>query len=176
MAVGKGPESGLHLGMTEKHGLALKRESSRRISRGQALGLIAGAAVVAVGVTRGGQLLEGLSNFLNPETSAQKKASKRWEELEREGSREGMVFNLRIGPDGANVRNEPRVVLPKENPDSMNRVLTKLKPGDVVAKAMMWEGKNPEIRGEKDLWYAVKLENGRIGFIWSGNFGDRGQP
>lgn len=177
MAVGNRPESGLRLGMTEEHGLALKRKNPKRISRRQALGLIAGgAAGVALAVTRGDQLLEGLSNFLNPETSAQKKASERWEELEREGSREGMVFNLKVGPDGANVRNEPRVIPPKENPDSINRVLTKLKPGDTVAEALSWEGQSPKIRGEKDLWYAVKLKNGKIGFIWSGNFVDREQP
>lgn len=127
---------------------------------------------MALAATRGGQLLEGLSNFLDPETSAQKKASEKWEELEREGGREGLVFNLIVGEDGANVRNEPRVVPPKENPDSNNKVLTKLKPGDIVAEALSWEGRSPEIRGEKDLWYAVKLKDGRIGFIWSGNFVD----
>lgn len=180
MAEGNRPESGLSLGMTEGHGLALKRTGKDpQVSRRQVLSLgatavaVAGVALVA---TRGGQLLEGLSNFLNPETSVQKKASKRWEELEREGSREGMVFNLSVGPDGANVRNEPRVVLPKEDPDSGNRVLTKLKPGYTVAEALSWEGESPRTPGEKVLWYAVKLKNGRIGFIWSGNFVDREQP
>lgn len=169
MAEGKSPESGLRLGMTKEHGLALKRKKSR-VSRRQALRFGVGAAVAAAGVARGGQILEGAKDFLDSETAEQEAAQKKWKEIVASGSNEGAVFDLEVIEERANVRNEARVVDRNNVPDSQNKVIEILNEGDRVSKALIWEGMSPDIRGKKDVWYTWKMENGRMGFSHSRNF------
>lgn len=169
MAEGKSPESGLRLGMTKEHGLALKRKEPT-FSRKQALRFGVGAAVAAVGVARGGQILEGAKDFLDSETAEQGAAKKKWEEKMASGSNEGVVSDLEVIEDRANVRNEARRVDRNNVPDSQNKVIKILNEGDRVPKALIWEGMSPDIRGKKDVWYTWPMENGRMGFSYSRNF------
>lgn len=119
---------------------------------------------------------EAVANLVNAPTQEQKAAKGKWDLLAKRGDATNFV-SLKVGQDGANVRNEPKVVTHtssfQQDPGTRNEVVGKLASGTDVPKALPWEGLNPDRPGEKGTWYVVPLGNGRYGFSWNGNFEPR---
>lgn len=135
------------------------------------LGLIA-AGLAALALKR----FVGSSQQESGITGEQKTAKEKWELLEKQGNTTDFV-SLKVGQDGASVRNEPKVTTHSssfvQDPDTRNEVIGNLKPGVDLQKALIWEGLNPDRPGEKGTWYVIPLSDGKYGFSWSGNFNPR---